>query len=70
MAAGLIFDFHLGNKKFTAVINITFYFDAGAYVKICGPPWLSTFVRASALKVLPPITQVGFCAEGIFSIFP
>ena len=47
MAAGLIFDFHLGNKKFTAVINITFYFDAGAYVK---------FVAAVALNLCTSVS--------------
>lgn len=37
MAAALIFDFHLGNEKFAAVINITFYFDAGALLSNLWP---------------------------------
>jgi len=47
MAAALIFDFHLGNEKFAAVINITFYFDAGAYVK---------FVAAVALNLCTSVS--------------
>lgn len=34
MAVAFVLDFHLRNVKFTAVVNITFDFDAGADVEL------------------------------------